>query len=45
MLVRSENYVGFDSPVQILMNANWQMMSMLNILLVVSVPCVPHRIH
>ncbi len=34
MAVRSEIYVGLDvSPIQILMDANWQMMSMLNVLL------------
>lgn len=45
MLVRSENYVGFDdSPVQILMNANWQMTSMLNILLVVASACLVYHI-
>lgn len=37
MAVRSENYLGLHAmPVQILMDANWQMMSMLNILLVVA---------
>ena len=36
MAVRSEMYVGQQSsPMQILMGANWQMMAMLNILLVV----------
>ena len=45
MAVRSENYLGLDaSPVQILMNANWQMMSLLNILVVVAGACLMYHI-
>ena len=41
MAVRSEMYVGQQSsPMQILMGANWQMMVMLNILLVVAGSCL-----
>ncbi|MFR4144864.1 MAG: hypothetical protein ACLT1K_13220 [[Clostridium] leptum] len=41
MAVRSEMYVGQQSsPMQILMGANWQMMAMLNILLVVAGSCL-----
>ncbi len=44
MAVRSENYFGIDdSPVQILMNANWQMMAMLNLLLVVAGACLMYH--
>ena len=41
MAVRSEMYVGQqNSPMQILMGANWQMMAMLNILLIVAGSCL-----
>lgn len=41
MAVRSEMYLGQQSsPMQILMEANWQMMAMLNILLVVAGSCL-----
>ena len=41
MAVRSEMYLGQqNSPMQILMGANWQMMAMLNILLVVAGSCL-----
>ena len=41
MAVRSEIYLGQQSsPIQILMGANWQMMAMLNILLVVAGSCL-----
>lgn len=44
MAVRSEKYLRLDtSPVQILMNANWQMMAMLNILLVVAGACLMYH--
>ena len=44
MAFRSEMYVGMDaSPVNILLNANWQMMAMLNILLVVSGACIMYH--
>ncbi len=44
MAVRSENYLGLPAaPVQILMDANWQMMAMLNILLVVSGACLMYH--
>lgn len=44
MAARSENYVGLDAPpVQILMDANWQMMAMLNILLVVTGACLMYH--
>ena len=44
MAVRSENYLGLDTPpVQILMDANWQMMAMLNILLVVAEACLMYH--
>ena len=37
MAVRSEIYLGLESaPIQILMDANWQMMAMLNVLLLVA---------
>lgn len=45
MAVRSENYIGVNaSPVQILVNANWQMMAMLNILLVTAGACLMYHI-
>ena len=41
MAVRSEMYLGQpSSPIQILMGANWQMIAMLNILLVVAGSCL-----
>lgn len=41
MAVRSEQYLNLpDSPIQILLGANWQMMSMLNVLLVVAGTCL-----
>lgn len=41
MAVRSENYLGLHAaPVQILMDANWQMMAMLNILLSIAGACL-----
>ena len=44
MAFRSELYVGMDtSPVNILLSANWQMMAMLNILLVVSGACIMYH--
>lgn len=45
MAVRSEMYLEQNaSPVQILMTANWQMISMLNILLVVAGACLLYHI-
>ena len=44
MVFRSEVYAGRDaSPVNILLSANWQMMAMLNILLVVSGACIMYH--
>lgn len=44
MVVRAENYLWLDdSPVHILMNANWSMMAMLNILLVVAGACLMYH--
>lgn len=44
MAVRSENYLGLHAtPVQILMDANWQMMAMLNILLIVAGACLMYH--
>lgn len=44
MAVRAENYVGLDgSCVQILMDANWQMMGLLNILLVTAGACIMYH--
>ena len=41
MAVRSEQYLNLpDSPIQILLGANWQMMTMLNVLLVVAGACL-----
>lgn len=41
MAVRSERYQGLlDSPVSILLHADWQMMSMLNVLLLVVAACI-----
>lgn len=44
MAFRSEIYVGLDgSPIQILMDANWQMMSMLNVLLLAAGACLMYH--
>lgn len=44
MAVRSEIYRGLDAPpIQILLNANWQMMAMLNILLAVLGACIMYN--
>lgn len=44
MVFRSEMYVGRDSsPVDILLSADWQMMAMLNILLVVTGACIMYN--
>ncbi|MCU0078046.1 ABC transporter permease [Extibacter muris] len=44
MAVRSENYLGIHAaPVQILLDANWQMMAMLNILLIVAGACLMYH--
>lgn len=44
MAFRSQIYLGLDAPpVQILMDANWQMMSMLNILLVTAGACMMYH--
>lgn len=41
MAVRSEIYVGIDSsPIWILMSANWKMIAMLNVLLIVTGACI-----
>lgn len=41
MAVRSEHYQGLpDSPVAILLHADWQMMAMLNVLLLVVASCI-----
>ena len=41
MAVRSEQYLNLpDSPIQILLCTNWQMMAMLNVLLVVAGACL-----
>lgn len=41
MAVRSQRYQGLsDSPVSILLHADWQMMSMLNVLLLVVAVCI-----
>ena len=45
MAVRSETYLGLESsPIQILMDANWQMMAMLNVLLLVASACLMYHI-
>lgn len=45
MAFRSEQYLALDAPpVYILMSANWQMMSMLNILLAVAGACLMYHI-
>lgn len=44
MAFRAESYIGIDSsPIQILIGANWQMMAMLNILLVVAGACIMYH--
>ena len=44
MAVRSQMYIVIDSsPIQILMDANWQMMTMLNILLLVIGSCLMYQ--
>lgn len=44
MAVRSEIYLGLEStPIQILMDANWQMMAMLNVLLLVAGACLMYH--
>lgn len=44
MAVRSENYIGLSNPpLQILLDANWQMMAMLNVLLIVSCACMMYH--
>ena len=44
MAFRSQMYIGINaSPVSILLNANWQMMSMLNILLILSCACIMYH--
>lgn len=41
MLVRSENFTSLpQTPVQILLNSNWQMMAMLNTLLILAGACI-----
>lgn len=45
MTVRAELFTGAPgSPIDILLNANWQMMTMLNILLIVCVACMMYHI-
>ncbi len=45
MAVRSEMYLGLQgTAIQILMDANWQMMAMLNVLLVVSGACLLYHV-
>ncbi len=45
MAVRCETYIGQPgSPIQILMEANWQMIAMFNILLVVAGSCILYHI-
>lgn len=44
MAFRSENYMGLNKPpLEILLNANWQMMSMLNVLLIVIGSCIMYH--
>lgn len=44
MAFRSEMYLGLEAPpIQILMDANWQMMSMLNILLITAGACLMYH--
>ena len=44
MAVRSNIYVGIEnSPLQILMSANWQMIAMLNVLLIVAGACLMYH--
>ena len=45
MAVRSENYVHLaGEPLQILLNANWDMIAMLNVLLIVTGACIMYHI-
>ncbi len=45
MAVRYQMYVGIDStPIQILMSANWKIMAMLNILLMIAGACIMYHI-
>ncbi len=45
MAFRSEAYLSMDAPpVKILLNANWQMMAMLNVLLIVAGACILYHI-
>ncbi len=45
MAVRSKNYIGLSNPpLQILLDANWQMMAMLNVLLIISGACIMYHI-
>lgn len=44
MAVRAEIYIGLEgSPIQILMDANWQLMAMLNVLLIVAGACLMYH--
>lgn len=44
MAVRSQNFVGLSGePIQILLEANWQMMAMVNVLLVVTGACILYQ--
>ncbi len=44
MAVRSDIYVGLESsPIQILMSANWQLIAMLNVLLIVAGACLMYH--
>lgn len=44
MAVRSENFIGLsERPLKILLDANWQMMAMLNVLLVVIGACIMYH--
>ena len=44
MAVRSEIYVGLSgSPIRIMMDANWQIMSMLNVLLLIAGACIMYH--
>lgn len=45
MAVRAKNYTGInDSPVSVLLDANWQMMAMLNTLILITVSCIIYHI-
>ena len=44
MAVRSETFVGMAaSPVNILLAANWQLMAMLNVLLIIAGACIMYN--